>query len=80
VVYDIKKQPVMSGLRLSEKLHESMISQDESPSLKAEEDLHYTLEPGVIHRKDRWEYNSGMNSWKLGVEALTEEIREWAGR
>jgi FlaA1/EpsC-like NDP-sugar epimerase len=78
IAYSLPKQPTITGLRLSEKLHESMISQDESPSLKAEEDLHYTLEPGVIHRKDRWEYNSGMNSWKLGVEALTEEIREWA--
>ena len=80
IAYGLSKQPSITGLRLSEKLHESMISQDESPSLKAEEDLHYTLEPGVIHRKDRWEYNSGMNGWKLGVEALTEEIREWAGR
>jgi FlaA1/EpsC-like NDP-sugar epimerase len=79
-VYGLTKQPSITGLRLSEKLHESMISPDESPSLKGEEDLHYTLEPGVIHRKDRWEYSSGMNTWKLGVEALTEEIREWAGR
>jgi UDP-N-acetylglucosamine 4,6-dehydratase len=80
IVYEIAKQPVPIGLRLSEKLHESMISPDESPSMKREEDLHYTLEPGVIHRKDRWEYSSGSNTWRLGVEALTEEIREWAGR
>ena len=78
IAYDLKRQPNITGLRLSEKLHESMISSDEWPSLKAEEDLHYTLEPGVIHRAERREYSSGMNTWRLGVEALTEEIREWA--
>ncbi len=79
-VFGVAQQPSIEGLRTAEKLHESMISPDESPSMKSEEDLHYVLEPGVIHRKDRWEYNSGMNAWKLGVEALTEEIREWAGK
>ncbi len=74
----ITQQPITVGLRLSEKLHESMISTDESSSLKAEEDLHYTLEPGVIHRKSGFSYNSGSNEWKLGVEALKEEIKTWA--
>lgn len=49
IVYGLSKQPSITGLRLSEKLHESMISVDESPSLKGEEDGHYVLEPGVIH-------------------------------
>jgi UDP-N-acetylglucosamine 4,6-dehydratase len=78
IAYGLSKQPTITGLRLSEKLHESMISTDESASMRAEEDLHYTLEPGVIHRKGGFSYNSGANEWKLGVEALTEEIREWS--
>jgi UDP-N-acetylglucosamine 4,6-dehydratase len=78
--YGLSKQPSITGLRLSEKLHESMISVDESASLKAEEDLHYTLEPGVIHRKQGMNYNSGSNEWKLGVEALREEISQWCGQ
>lgn len=76
-VYDLM-QPTISGLRLSEKLHESMISPDESASLKEESDGHYTLEPGVIHRKGGMSYTSGSNQHRLGVEALTEEIRAWA--
>jgi FlaA1/EpsC-like NDP-sugar epimerase len=79
-VYGLHRQPEIAGLRLSEKLHESMISSDEWPSLKAEDESHYTLEPGVIHRKERCEYSSGSNTWRLGVEALTEEIRAWAER
>lgn len=79
-VYGLEKQPSITGLRLSEKLHESMISVDESSSLKSEEDLHYTLEPGVIHRKQGFQYTSGQNEWRLGVEALKSEIQEWAGK
>ncbi len=78
MVYDLN-HPTICGLRLSEKLHESMISPDESSSLKAEDDTHYTLEPGVIHRKGGFSYTSGSNQHRLGVEALTEEIRAWAG-
>ena len=78
MVFGLKKQPTIIGLRLSEKLHESMISVDESSSLKAEEDGHFTLEPGVIHRKQGFAYTSGSNEWKLGVEALREEIKAWA--
>lgn len=77
-VFDLHNQPVIGGLRLSEKLHESMISPDESSSLKAEDDGHFTLEPGVIHRKGGFSYTSGSNQHRLGVEALTEEIRAWA--
>lgn len=77
IAYGLTKQPAITGLRLSEKRHESMISEDEASSLKAEEDLHYVLEPGVIHRKGGFTYNSGGNEWKLGVEALTQEIKEW---
>jgi UDP-N-acetylglucosamine 4,6-dehydratase len=78
VAYGLHNQPIVSGLRLSEKLHESMISPDESSSLKAEDDTHFTLEPGVIHRKGGFSYTSGSNTHRLGVEALTEEIRTWA--
>lgn len=74
----IQQQPTVLGLRLSEKLHESMISADESSSLKAEDDTHFTLEPGVIHRKGGMSYTSGSNTYRLGVEALTEAIKEWA--
>ena len=80
LAYSLDCQPIHSGLRLSEKLHESMISPDESSSLKEETDTHYVLEPGVIHRKGGFSYTSGSNQHRLGVEALTEEIREWAAR
>lgn len=75
-VYKLAKQPSIVGLRLAEKLHESMISPDESCSVKSEEDLHYVLEPGVIHRKGGMSYNSGGNEWKLGVSALISLIEE----
>lgn len=78
IAFDLPKQPEVTGLRLSEKLHESMISADESASLKRELDTHFVLEPGVVHRKQGFSYTSGTNSWRLGIEALTEEIREWA--
>ncbi len=77
-VYKLQKQAEITGLRLSEKLHESMISPDESSSLKREEDLHYTLEPGVIHQKGGFSYTSGNNEWRIGVDGLTQEIKEWA--
>lgn len=71
-------QPTITGLRLSEKLHESMISADESASLKAETDTHFVLEPGVIHQKGGFSYTSGSNTFRLGVEALKEEIEQWS--
>ena len=77
IAHSLSKPPSVVGLRLSEKLHESMISPDESSSLKAEDDTHFTLEPGVIHRKGGFSYTSGSNTHRLGVEALTEEIRAW---
>ena len=89
-VYKLDKQPTITGLRLSEKLHESMISKDESTSLKGEGDLHYVLEPGVIHNykpeshgiknntPGAFSYDSGNSSWTLKVDALTEEIKQWA--
>ena len=76
-VFGLKQNVEIAGLRLSEKLHESMVSSDESSSLKAEDDTHFTLEPGVIHRKGGMSYTSGSNTHRLGVEALTEEIRAW---
>ena len=78
IAYSLHQQPSTAGLRLSEKLHESMISPDESSSLKDETDSHFVLEPGVIHRKGGMSYTSGSNTHRLGVEALTEEIRAWA--
>lgn len=77
VANHLKAQPGVCGLRLSEKLHESMISADESASLKAETDTHYVLEPGVIHQKGGFSYTSGSNTHRLGVEALKEEIETW---
>jgi len=78
IAHSLERQPSVTGLRLSEKLHESMISPDESSSLKGEGESHYTLEPGVIHCKQGFSYTSGSNTHRLGVEALTEEVREWA--
>jgi UDP-N-acetylglucosamine 4,6-dehydratase len=76
LAHKIEQQPVINGLRLSEKRHESMISEDESASLKCEEDLHYVLEPGAVHRKGGFTYNSGANEWKLNVESLRLLIEE----
>lgn len=75
-VYKLTKQPNIIGLRLSEKRHESMISEDESCSLKSEGEMHYVLEPGVIHRMAEMSYNSGGNEWKLGVTSLITLIEE----
>jgi len=75
-VYKMDKQPSIIGLRMAEKRHESMISEDESSSIKREEDLHYILEPGVTHRKGGFSYNSGANEWKLNVESLKALIEE----
>ena len=72
--FDLHNQPIINGLRLSEKLHESMISPDESASLKQETDSHFVLEPGVIHRKGGFSYTSGSNTYRLGVDALKDLV------
>lgn len=74
--YGIQRQPQIMGLRMAEKLHESMISEDESPCVRSEDEGHYVLEPGKVYRKGRPAYTSGSNEWRLSVTALKGMIEE----
>lgn len=62
------------GLRIAEKLHESLISPNESSSVKSKDERKYVLRPGEIHEQGGWEYNSGMERWRLSVPQLVEEM------
>ena len=87
-VYGIEREPVVTGRRPAEKVHEDLISENESCSVKRQvEDRHaergnglYVLEPGQVHEKGGWSYNSGSNPWRLTNEQLEKEIASWTGR
>ena len=74
-VYGMSKPAQVIGLRMGEKLHESMISVDESCSNTKSEPGHYVLEPGKVVDKGGWSYTSGSNTWRLSIEQLEKEIR-----
>lgn len=73
---EMSKPYSVSGLRTAEKLHEVMISEDESSTIASASDTHYVLTPGHSHSSDRWSYNSGANKWRVGRRDLEELIRE----
>ena len=61
------------GLQLGEKRHELMVNSHESIYAK-KCDGYYTLTPGTIQNAKEFEYNSGANTWRLGIAALKEEF------
>lgn len=78
-VYPTLKEPMVIGRRPSEKLHEDLISENESCSVQPDSQTsHYVMKPGSVYGKGGWTYNSGSNPHRLGIEALEKEIREWA--
>lgn len=62
------------GLRPSEKVHELLVTEDESAYAR-EEKGHYIVTPNHAVGKGGWDYHSGRTTWRLGVEALREEIK-----
>lgn len=77
LAFGIKDQPKIVGLRMAEKLHESLISESESMACRYQDDSEYVLTPGSIHERGGWEYASGQPGRQLGVEELTRKIDAW---
>lgn len=73
----ISGKPVkVIGIRASEKLHESLISTDESiysPGFNPK-DRYRSLFPGKVLGKGGWEYTSGNNTWRLGNSFLKDLV------
>jgi len=61
------------GLRASEKVHELLITDSESPFAR-EFDDHYVITPNVQQQDGGWQYHSGSNTFRLNVTALKKEI------
>lgn len=78
-VYELKRDYVVTGRRPAEKLHEELVSETESCTVRKECDTYYELEPGVIHQQGGWSYTSGRPQAHLGVQALKGLVQEWAG-
>ena len=79
-VYKLQKEPCFVGQRPAEKLHESLVSENESHSVKCEDDSHFVLEPGKVHENGGWSFNSNsQHTRRMSVEELEGEVREWAG-
>lgn len=77
----LKSQPRIIGKRPAEKIHESMVSEDESACCKSEDADKFILEPGKVHQDGGWRFTSdSKQSRKLSVEELEKEIRAWAER
>ena len=77
----LKKEPIVTGLRVGEKVHESMISQDESCTVKTEAESRaesrYQLTPGTVHAKGGWELQSGAgNVRRMSRPELVKLIEE----
>jgi UDP-N-acetylglucosamine 4,6-dehydratase len=77
-VYGLAKPPAIVGKRPAEKIHESMVSEDESACCVSEDAEKFVLEPGKVHQDGGWRFTSdSKQSRKLSVEELEKAIREW---
>lgn len=63
------------GLRASEKIHESMVSEDES-EWALETDDGFIIDPTRRVGK-RFDYNSGSNTWRVSKQDLEADYKEW---
>ena len=72
--HDEDGPPRPIGLRLAEKMHESLISENESSACARKDERKYVLRPGEIHEQGGWSYHSGGETWRLGVEDLVREM------
>lgn len=80
-VYKLDRPYEVTGRRLSEKLHEELITENESPMIAYEDDTHFVLTPNKIHQQGGWSFTSASaKTRRLSVEELTEEISKWATR
>lgn len=75
-VFWLKKDPEETGLRPSEKLHEELISWNETPQIVSEGERLYVLDPKG-QKAHRPPYTSGDMSRRMNVAHLEEEIRLW---
>lgn len=66
----------VSGLRAGEKLHESMISEDETIDARDAGD-HFVLTPGIHQGQGRKAFHSGRPELRMDLETLKEEIETW---
>jgi FlaA1/EpsC-like NDP-sugar epimerase len=75
----INEPPKHIGLRGNEKVHEELISHNESPSCKLESEYHFVLEPGTAHGPGGWRVQSGIspNRSYMDPRELREAIMQW---
>ena len=64
------------GLRATEKIHESMLNENESPYATEHED-HYVVNFSKEAVNKRFSYDSGMNPWRVTREDLRKDVEEW---
>lgn len=67
----------VTGLRPSEKLHEDLISANETNQIVSQDDQSYTLNPLSSSAPLSVSYSSGDRSRRLSVEKLEQEIITW---
>lgn len=78
-VYSLDRPYEVTGRRLSEKLHEELVTENESPCVVYEDNTHFVVTPGHIHQEGGWSFTSAsLKTRKLSVDELTKEIETWA--
>ena len=64
------------GLRPNEKVHETMVSSNES-IYAVDQGNHFVLTPGIIQGKGGWTYHSGMPELQMNREQIKQEIVDY---
>lgn len=67
------------GRRPAEKIHEELITENESPYIIAEDEWHFVLNPLRLSQEGGWKYcSSSSKAKRLSVSYLETLTREWA--
>lgn len=65
-----------TGLRPGEKIHETMVTENESLDARDESD-HYVLTPGIHQSTGGWSFHSGRPEYRMNKDALRQEVETW---
>lgn len=80
-VYKLSRLCEVVGRRVAEKLHEELITENESPTVMYEDDSHFVLTPGRIHQAGGWSFTSASaKTRRLTLSDLIREVEIWATR